>query len=66
MISDTFGFILVLLIGSGGQLLDGTMGMGFGVFSASLLLAAGFPPTSVVPTVNLAKILTGFLSGLAQ
>jgi len=66
MISDTFGFILVLLIGSGGQLLDGTMGMGFGVFSASLLLTAGFPPTSVVPTVNLAKILTGFLSGLAH
>ena len=66
MISDSFSFILVFLIGSGGQLLDGTMGMGFGVFSASLLLTAGFPPTSVVPTVNTAKILTGFLSGLAH
>jgi hypothetical protein len=43
MISDTFGFILVLLIGSGGQVLDGAMGMGFGVFSASMLLAAAFP-----------------------
>jgi uncharacterized membrane protein YfcA len=66
MISDTFGFILVLLIGSGGQLLDGAMGMGFGVFSASLLLAAGFPPTSVVPIVNMAKIFTGLFSGLAH
>ncbi|MGH7830116.1 MAG: sulfite exporter TauE/SafE family protein, partial [Candidatus Binatia bacterium] len=59
-------FTLVFLIGSGGQLLDGMMGMGFGVFSASLLLAVGFPPLSVVPTVNMAKIITGLLSGIAH
>lgn len=59
-------FLLVLLVGSGGQLVDGTLGMGFGVFSTSLLLAIGLPPASVVATVNIAKVLTGVFSGLAH
>jgi len=66
MIKDALDFALVLFIGSGGQLVDGMLGMGFGVFSASLLLATGLPPTSVVPTVNMAKIVTGLLSGLGH
>ena len=57
---------VVLLVGAGGQLLDGTLGMGFGVFSASALLAAGFPPVTVVATVNAAKLLTGIFSGIAH
>lgn len=59
-------FTLVLLIGSGGQLVDGSLGMGFGVVSAASLLAAGFPPAGVVATVNVAKIVTGLLSGLSH
>jgi len=66
MTDEALRFFLVLLVGSVGQLLDGTLGMGFGVFSASMLLAAGFAPVSVVATVNAAKILTGFFSGLAH
>jgi len=57
---------VVLLVGAGGQLIDGTLGMGFGVFSASVLLAAGFPPVTVVATVNAAKLLTGIFSGIAH
>lgn len=66
MIDEPWHFFPVLLVGSVGQLLDGTLGMGFGVFSASMLLAAGFSPVSVVATVNAAKILTGFFSGFAH
>jgi hypothetical protein len=40
--------------------------MGFGVFSASMLLTAGFAPVAVVATVNTAKILTGIFSAVAH
>jgi hypothetical protein len=46
MLDEASRFFIVLLVGAGGQLLDGTLGMGFGVFSASVLLAAGFPSTT--------------------
>ena len=66
MIDDGLRFFLVLLVGSAGQLLDGTLGMGFGVFSASMMLAAGFTPVAVVSTVNMAKVVTGLFSGFAH
>jgi uncharacterized protein len=66
MFDEAMRFFLVLAVGSAGQLLDGTLGMGFGVFSASMLLAAGFTPVTVVSTVNIAKIFTGLFSGLAH
>jgi uncharacterized protein len=66
MLDEALRFSIVLLVGAGGQLLDGTLGMGFGVFSASVLLAAGFPPVTVVATVNAAKLLTGIFSGIAH
>jgi uncharacterized protein len=66
MTDEVLRFFLVVVVGSVGQLLDGTLGMGFGVFSASVLLAAGFPPVTVVATVNAAKLLTGIFSGIAH
>jgi uncharacterized membrane protein YfcA len=66
MLDEASRFFIVLLVGAGGQLLDGTLGMGFGVFSASVLLAAGFSPVTVVATVNAAKLLTGIFSGIAH
>ena len=66
MLDEPLRLFMVLLVGAGGQLLDGTLGMGFGVFSASVLLAAGFPPVTVVATVNAAKLLTGIFSAIAH
>jgi uncharacterized membrane protein YfcA len=66
MIEEATRFVSVFLVGSIGQLVDGTLGMGFGVFSASMLLSAGFPPVTVVATVNTAKVMTGIFSGLAH
>lgn len=59
-------FALALVAGAGAQLIDGALGMGFGVVSASLLLAVGLPPVAVVATVNGAKILAGLFAGLAH
>src|SRR3990170_4642417 len=59
-------FLGVAGIGGVAQLVDGSLGMGFGVFSASLMVATGFAPAVAVATVNAAKILTGLASGLSH
>jgi uncharacterized membrane protein YfcA len=66
MIEELSRFTLLFLVGSVGQLVDGTLGMGFGVFSASMLLTVGFAPVTVVATVNTAKVVTGIFSGVAH
>jgi uncharacterized membrane protein YfcA len=57
---------LIGLVGAGAQFVDGTLGMGFGVFSASVLLAMGMPPAVVIATVNVVKVAAGIASGLAH
>ena len=59
-------FLGVAGIGAVSQLVDGSLGMGFGVFSASLMVATGFAPAVAVATVNAAKIMTGLASGLSH
>ncbi|MBU2009101.1 MAG: sulfite exporter TauE/SafE family protein [Chloroflexi bacterium] len=59
-------FLGVAGIGAVAQLVDGSLGMGFGVFSASLMVATGFAPAVAVATVNAAKIITGLASGLSH
>lgn len=64
--TDAFSFLLVSVIGGVAQVIDGSLGMGFGVFSASLLIATGSAPSTAVAIVNAAKIFTGLASGLAH
>lgn len=52
-------FAAFLLVGFFAQLVDGALGMGFGVISSSILLAQGLPPPLVSATVNAAKVPTG-------
>ncbi|MBI2865929.1 MAG: sulfite exporter TauE/SafE family protein [Chloroflexi bacterium] len=59
-------FLAVVVIGGLAQLIDGSLGMGFGVFSASLMIATGFAPAVAVAVVNAAKVLTGLASGLSH
>ena len=59
----------LLLVGVAGfvaSLIDGSLGMGFGVTSGTLLLAAGVAPAVVSGTVNVAKVATGAASGAAH
>lgn len=53
-------------VGLFAQLVDGALGMGYGVTSNSLLLAAGLPPASATATVHVAKSFTGAASGLSH
>ena len=58
--------LLVLLVGFVAQLIDGSLGMGFGVMSMSLLLAIGVAPAVASATVHVAKIGTAVISGAAH
>jgi uncharacterized protein len=46
------------LVGFCAQLIDGTLGLGFGIISASILLSQGIHPALVSASVNAAKIPT--------
>lgn len=50
---------MFLLVDFLAQLVDGALGMGFGVISSAVLLAQGFPPPLVSASVNAAKLPTG-------
>jgi hypothetical protein len=58
--------LLVLLIGFAAQLVDGSLGMGYGVTSATLLATIGFSPAVASATIHVAKIGTGIMSGTAH
>ncbi len=46
------------LVGFVAQLIDGTLGLGFGVISSTVLLGQGYAPALVAASVNAAKIPT--------
>jgi len=58
--------ILLALAGLGAQLVDGSLGMGYGVTSTTLLLALGTNPAAASATVHLAEIGTNLASGLSH
>jgi uncharacterized membrane protein YfcA len=62
----TLRFIVVILIGFCAQMIDGTLGMGFGVISSSFLLISGVPPAVASSSVHLSKVLTNGVSGLSH
>lgn len=55
-----------MLIGFIAQLIDGSLGMGFGVISSAVLLAQGVPPPLVSASVNAAKLPTGGTAALSN
>ena len=55
--------IVVAIIGFFAQFIDGTMGMGYGVFSTSWLIAAGLYPAIASASVHTAEIFTTLFSG---
>ncbi|HAG62540.1 sulfite exporter TauE/SafE family protein [Kocuria rhizophila] len=58
--------IVLALVGFGAQLVDGSLGMAYGVTSSTLLLAAGLTPASVSATVHLAEVGTTLASGFSH
>lgn len=58
--------LLLALVGLGAQLVDGSLGMAYGVTSTTLLLAIGTNPAAASATVHLAEIGTTLASGFAH
>lgn len=59
-------FVLLALVGLGAQLVDGSLGMAYGVTSTTLLLATGAAPAAASATVHLAEIGTTLASGASH
>lgn len=55
--------VVIAIIGLFAQFIDGTMGMGYGAFSASWLIAAGLYPAVASATVHTAEVFTTLVSG---
>lgn len=58
--------IVLALIGLVAQLIDGSLGMAYGVTSTSLLLVAGIAPAAASASVHLAEVVTTAASGLSH
>ena len=59
-------FYWFILIGLGAQLVDGALGMAFGLVSSSVLLSLGVPPAAVSAAVHSAEVFTTGASGLSH
>lgn len=55
-----------LLIGFAAQLIDGALGMAFGVISQTLLVSVGVPPAAASASVHLVEVFTTGASGTSH
>ena len=58
--------IVVAIAGLAAQLVDGSLGMGYGLTSSTLLIFAGLSPAAASASVHLAEVGTTALSGVAH
>jgi uncharacterized protein len=58
--------VLLALVGLAAQLVDGSLGMGYGVTSATLLVAAGIGPAAASAAIHFSEIGTSLVSGLSH
>lgn len=56
-------FLLFVLVGFMAQMIDGAMGMAYGVSSNTFLLSIGIPPAAASASVHFAKVVTTAVSG---
>ncbi len=59
-------FYWFILIGLGAQLVDGALGMAFGLISSSILLSMGLPPAAVSASIHTAEVFTTGASGVSH
>jgi uncharacterized protein len=58
--------LIYILVGFAAQMIDGTLGMGYGVSSTMFLLSIGVAPAAASASVHTAKTATTLVSGLAH
>ena len=59
-------FLLYVLVGFVAQLIDGALGMAYGVSSNTFLLSLGIPPAAASASVHMAEVVTTGISGFSH
>jgi len=59
-------FLLYLLVGFFAQMIDGALGMAYGVSSNTFLLSLGIPPAAASASVHMAEVVTTGISGFSH
>jgi uncharacterized membrane protein YfcA len=59
-------FILLVFVGFVAQIIDGSLGMAYGVSANSFLLAIGLPPAIASASVHASEVVTTLISGLSH
>lgn len=66
LLADPSAIIPFILIGFAAQLVDGALGMAFGVISNTLLISIGVPPATASASVHIIKNFTGAVSAISH
>ena len=59
-------FLLYVLVGFVAQMIDGALGMAYGVSSNTFLLSLGIPPAAASASVHMAEVVTTGISGVSH
>jgi uncharacterized protein len=59
-------FLIFLAVGFIAQIIDGALGMAYGVTSSTFLISLGVPPATASASVHLAEVFTTGVSGLSH
>lgn len=62
----SLGFPWLIAIGFVAQMIDGCIGMGYGIFSSTILATLGLPPAITSATVHSAEFVTAGVSGVSH
>ena len=58
--------VVFIIVGFIAQIIDGALGMAYGVSSNSFLLSLGIPPAAASASVHTAEVFTTFVSGVSH
>lgn len=64
--ADPSALVPFIIVGFVAQLIDGALGMAFGVISNTLLISLGVPPAAASASVHVIKNFTGAIAGLSH
>lgn len=59
-------FLIYLLVGFAAQLIDGSLGMAYGVSSTTFLMSTGVSPATASASVHIAEVFTTGISGFSH
>lgn len=59
-------FILFVAVGFAAQLVDGAIGMAYGLSATTVMLGLGFPPATASASVHAAEVFTTGISGISH